>query len=174
MELKYTLQENDYLNFYNFNASRNDAIKKRKLRSWILLSAVFFGVGLFTFLDNKENVGMMIYAFSMGTIIAVGYPFYFKWRYQKYYKNLIRTQLKDKLGVETCLFIHDKHLVVNDAQGEMKWDLNSFIEIAVTEAYLFLYVKGGGAIILPQSNESFINQLLQTFKDHQIHIKRFN
>lgn len=173
IQLQYALQEQDYIQFYSFNTSRNPTIKKRKMRSWILLSVLFFGLGLYAYFNDK-NIGLMIYSFSMSALVAVLYPYYFNWRYNRYYKKLIATQLKDKIGKNTSLSFNDNHLVLKDEDTEVKWEMSSFVEVAEVTNYLYLYINGGGAVIIPKTDKGAIQQILSLLKEHQVLIKDFN
>ena len=88
MTLEIKINEQDFLDFQLFTASKSDRINKKKRNGWILLTLGSTVVALFFYLN--QNIAMTIYFGLVAIACGLFYPRYFKWRYKKHYKTYIR------------------------------------------------------------------------------------
>lgn len=174
MELKFSLNENDFLEHQLFLASKTDRIKKQRRKSWILVTFIFFGLSVIFF--QTKNTIMVYYFLVLGIISLIFYPYYQKYHYRKHYQKYIRDTYKNRFDQIVTLKFEEDFIETSDMNGESKINYSAFEEIIEIENYFFLKLKTGGSIIIPKKLklENIIDlksELVQKIEKYQIKIK---
>lgn len=99
------LDENDYLTYQLYTASKTSRIKKARIMGWIGTTVTFLLLALLFFKSDNYLLGNYFLIIS-GLCLAL-YPFYTRWRYKKHYLKYIQETYKNRFGEESTLEIND-------------------------------------------------------------------
>jgi len=174
MELKYSLNENDFLTHQLFLASKTDRIKNQRRKSWLLVSFIFFGLS-FVFFQTK-NIMMVYYFLAVGILSLIFYPNYQKNHYRKHYQKYIRDTYKNRFDQIATIKFEEDYIETSDMNSESKINYSAFEEIIEIENYFFLKLKTGGSIIIPKKLKldnvfDLKSELMRIFENYQIKIR---
>src|SRR5690606_24407987 len=107
MELKYALEQNDYLLHQLYYASKNKRVKKQRLRSWILMVFICL-VSSLIFLKKDK---ILFYYFLIASILALFFfPFYQRFYYKRHYKRNILDNYKNVFGKDNLVKFTDSQI----------------------------------------------------------------
>ena len=148
MEIEYKIEENDFLDFQLFTASKSKRIMKKKKKGWILLTIAFLVLGIYFYFQN--NIAMTIYFGVIAIICGLFYPKYFNWRYKKHYKNYIKENYKKRFGEIENLKITKEYIYSKDKTGEGKIILKEIEEVNETKDHFLLKISTGMSLIIPK------------------------
>ncbi len=134
--------------FLIFTASKSERIMKKKKNGWILLTVGSLILGICFYM--QDNIAMTIY-FGLTTIICgLFYPKYFKWRYEKHYKNYVNENYQKRFGEIAKLEITEEYIYSKDKTGEGKIKLKEIDEINETKNHFLLKISTGMSLIIPK------------------------
>lgn len=162
MRLTYTLSENDYLQYQLFIASKNERIKKERIKSWLIYSASLLLMS-FVFYDIG-NKFMTYFLLVFGIIVLCFFPLYQKRYYKNHYQKFITETYKNRFGKAGNIYIAENHIEVNDITGEAKINLTEIENAIETSAYFYLKIKTGGHFIIPKKQLNEIENIGQELK----------
>ena len=112
MKLDYKIDEQDFLDFQLFTASKSDRINKKKRNGWILLTAGSIVIALYFYLNGNST--MTIYFGLVALACGLFYPKYFKWRYKNHYKTYIKENYSKRFGQIESLEISSDYIFSKD------------------------------------------------------------
>lgn len=148
MELNYTLEEADYLEFQLFNASKSDRVKKQRTKSWFFLTFAFLSLCfLFYMMHNKL---MMYYFGAVSLVVLVFYPLFQKRYYYKHYQKHTADKYKNRFNEPNKIEFSENTIDCTDISGETKLNLSAIEEIVETNKYIYLKTKTGEYLIIPK------------------------
>jgi YcxB-like protein len=163
MRLEYSLNENDFLQHQLFTASKSEHIKKKRRKSWVIVSMATL---LLSFICYRNTNNFMAYSFLALAIYTIFfYPLYLRAYYKKYYKKFIADAYKNKIGINSSISFNDTQVVIFDRTGESKINLTEIEEITETGEYIFLRMKIGESLIIPKLKIKEVNELLKELKE---------
>lgn len=161
MNLEYSLEEEDFLTFQFYTASKSNRIKRKKKAGWILLTLGAIILTFYFYLDNETTLTYYFAIVSVAT--AIFYPKYFKWRYKKHYSNYIQENYSKQIGLPVTIYFGDSIIKMVDKTGESKIN-NSEIEIVnETMHHFFIKISTGLSLIIPKTKVHNLNGLKETF-----------
>lgn len=161
MKLEYKIEEQDFLDFQLFAASKSDRINKKKRNGWLILTVGSIAITIYFFL--KQNDILTIY-FGLATlIVGIFYPKYFTWRYKKYYKKHIRENYSKRFDEMELLEFRDDSIYTEDKIGEGRINLSEVEKIDETLNHFFLKISTGQSLIIPKKEIEEITELRQMF-----------
>lgn len=169
MELNYSLNENDFLQYQLYAASKSRQIKKSRNKSItvFIILCIFFSV-LF-YLMNNEIPSFFI---LISLIIISGLYFQTKKRYINYYKKFIEENYKERIGLPCKMIFADTELIAKDYLSESKVKYESFSQINEIKDYYFLKIKTEQSFIVPKrviiNDADFLNMLKVLQTEYQI------
>ncbi len=170
MQFRYTLEEDDYLQFQLFTASRSERIKKRKKTGWLILTT-FALMGTLYFI-REQNTSMTIYLAIVTGVVAIFYPTYFRWKFKKHYIKFIRENYSSRVGKAEFIEFNTNHIFLKDSTGEGKVKNSEIEGAAEIPNHYFLKISNGNSLIIPKSgiNE---NDLLNCLDKINVKIESF-
>jgi YcxB-like protein len=163
MTLEYKIDEQDFLDFQLFTASKSDRINKKKRNGWILLTVGSIVVAFYFYLN--QNNPMTIYFGLVAIATGVFYPRYFKWRYKKHYKTFIKENYSKRFGQVETLEINSDSILSKDKTGEGKINLSEIEKIDETANHFFLKISTGLTLLIPKKELKSVDVLREKFKD---------
>lgn len=146
MEIKYTVEENDHLQYQLYRASTLPKIKKRRLREWLITPISFFCLA-FLF-SNTEKIFLMNYFLVLGVIATICMPFYTAWRYKRHYSQHVKDVFRNNFGKIVTIKFTDEYIEMIGEDGESKFKLAQILEVNEIADYYFLQLASGQAILI--------------------------
>jgi len=148
MKIEYKIEENDFLDYQLFTASKSKRTMKKKRNGWILLTVASIILGIYFYFQN--NIAMTIYFGLIAIICGLFYPKYFNWRYKKHYKNYIKENYQKRFGEIEIIEISKEYICSKDKTGEGKIKLKEIDEVSETKNHFLLKISTGMSLIIPK------------------------
>ena len=157
MEIKFTLDETDYLAYQLNVSSKSGRIKKKMInyRAGLTLGYLVVSASMF----NLNEMAMGYVSLFCGIYIALKYPSIVMKRRKKEYLTQIRELLKNNFGKENDISITDEHIEITDFGGESKIKLEQIVEIIETDDHYFIPFLSGQALIIPKKKTDNLLEL---------------
>jgi len=163
MKIEYKIEENDFLDFQLFAASKSERIMKKKKTGWIFLTAGSLTGSIYFYL--QQNIAMTVYFAVITIICGLFYPKYFNWRYKKHYKNYIKDNYQKRFGQIENIEITEEYIYSKDKTGEGKIKLTEIDEVSETQNHFLLKVSTGMSLIIPKREIKNIDLLKIKFNE---------
>jgi len=162
MIFKYKIEENDFLDFHIFTASKSKRIRKKKNKSWLLLTISSAVVAIYFYLNY--NTPLAVYFGLVAVVCGLFYPKYFRWRYKRHYKTQIAENYSKRFGQIETLEITENQILSKDKTGESKVNLSEIEKVDETNSHFFLKISAGMSLIIPKERIDNSDQLRTEFK----------
>lgn len=167
MKFSLTLDIEDYLSYHLFQASKSRILKKRRIRNWALVPAVYFISGiLLMLLKGSEMVSLIFYV--TGVLWIVLYPFYSRWAIPRYMKRQIAQKYANVAGKEGELEITKSAIIISNDGNSLKKNIPDVVSIVNLPGYYIIELGDRGPtgdldLILPKNKVSHktLNDLIQ-------------
>lgn len=169
MNIQFSIGENDFLAHQLYVASQSDSIRKKRLRSRLLVPLLYLGFGALLLADQKAFPSMLFLVFAILWYFL--YPFWEKQRYVKHYRNFIRENYKDRLGKTASLDFSHTQLHARDNGSESTVQCSEIEEIVEIPSNIFIRLKGGQSIILPKDGITGLDHVIDGLKELAQHLK---
>lgn len=160
MTLRYIINEEDYLQYLLYTASKNKALQSKVLFRRILLSFTFILCGLLL-LNRGDNISFLIFIIG-GILTAIFYSKYASWRYKSYYRKEINKKYSKFIGKPITITLNPDSLYIVDEYSESTIKTNSLDTII--ELVDFFILKFHGEIGIAINKNHFNSEQAQTFK----------
>ena len=147
---EYQIQEQDFIDFQLYTASKSESIRRKKRNGWIGLTLGSAVLGIWCFWVDARS--MAIYFGLVAVLVLLFYPTYFMWRYKRHYEKYINTNYKGRFGETVIAEIHPDHIFTKDRTGEGKIYLSGIDHISETPKHLFASISSGMSLIFPKEN----------------------
>jgi hypothetical protein len=162
MTLTYSLDQNDFLQYQLFTASKSDRIKKKRTKTWLILSGSWL---LFSFVFYQRHDTLLFYLFlAYGLITLLFYPYYQRRQYKNHYAKFIADTYKNRFGKTSNITFTETALETNDITGESKINLAQLENLTETANYFYLKMKTGGHIIIPRYKLNNVSEVQEKLK----------
>ncbi len=148
MEIKYKLEEIDFLGFQLFTASKSNRIMKKRRNGWVQLTLLVLIIGIYFY--QQDNVFMSGFFGLVGVVTGIFYPKYFNWRYKKHYSNFIKDNYRQRVGEVSIIDITKEYVYSKGKAGESKILLKEIDEVSDTMHHFFLKISSGQTLIIPK------------------------
>jgi hypothetical protein len=156
------LDENDFLTYQLFTASRTPRVKNGRIRAWGITTGCFACLALLFFQSNNEFLGY--YFLAATALCATLYPFYSRWKYKKHYLKYIRDTYKNRFGEECDLEIKADSILTRDRSGESTINISEIEEINEIRDHCFVKFRTGVALIISKSKTKDIDTIISDLK----------
>jgi len=156
------LDENDFLIFQLYTASKTPRIKKSRIRNWIWTTVTFACLSYLFFQSKNEFLG--IYFLVISGISLTLYPLYSRWRYKRHYLKYIRDTYKNRFGEKSDLEFTADTIGVKNKTGEVKINKSEILEINEIKDYYFIKAKSGETLIVSKTKSDNIENVQQEIK----------
>jgi hypothetical protein len=144
-----TLDENDYLTYQLYTASKSPRIKSARIKSWVISTLAFAALAYLFY--RSDNTFLATYFLIAAGISALFFPFYSKRRYKRHYLRFIRDTYKNRIGEACSVSITDDYITTKDKVGEARINTSEIEEINEIADYYFIKVKSGESLIISKS-----------------------
>lgn len=157
-----TMDENDFLTFQLYTASKTPRIKKARIRSWILTTLTFLCLAYLFFQSENDFLGN--YFLILTGLSLVAFPFYSRWRYKRHYLKYVRDTYKNKFGEKWEIEVDNETIGTKDKTGEIKINKTEIEEINEIKDYYFLKARTGVTLIVSKNKSDDINKVKDLIK----------
>jgi hypothetical protein len=157
MTLTYTLDQNDFLQHQLFLVTKTDRIKKKRIKSWLVVSGSMLLLSFMFYQSNNSFLGN--YFLGFGFITLIFYPLYQRRQYKNHYAKFIADNYKNRIGLTAKITFSDSVIETYDITGESKINLSDLEAVTETPEYFYPSLKSGGHLIIPKSKITDVSQL---------------
>lgn len=157
MQLHYSLDPQDFLQYHLFAASHNKRLRAKRKKAWLVISACLLFLALLSYSSNENFLALLLLIYGIITLIF--YPFFQRYHYKKSYEKYIKEHYKNRFGKLASLEIKDDIIETTDSASETKMYLSEIDGITETGEYFFLIIKSGGHYIIPKRKISKLAEL---------------
>jgi hypothetical protein len=152
-----TLDENDYLAFQLYTASKSPRVKNMRRLSWLVTTLAFASLA-FLFFAN-DNRFLFLYFSVCAVLCLLFYPLFSRWRYKRHYQKHVRDTFKNRIGEKTDLVFDENSVTIKDRSGEVKVNKTAIEEINEIRDYYFIKSRSGACVILSKSKSPDIAKI---------------
>ena len=173
MLAEYYIEENDFLDYQLYTASKSSLIRKKRLRNKVLVPVVYLAFGLlFIYLQN--NITAVMFS-AVGVLWFFLYPLWERNRYVSYYRKYIRENHKERFGRKVSIRFEKDYIYTHDNGNEGKISTYEIEEINDIPKLILLKLKTGQSLIIPKNKIADLNDLIAGLKEQAVALKvRFN
>lgn len=148
MQLHYSLDPQDFLQYHLFAASHSKRLRTKRKKAWLVISACLLFLALLSYSSNDNYLAFFFLIF--GIITFIFYPFFQRHHYKRSYEKHIREQYKNRFGKLASIEFKDDIIETTDSASETKMYLSEIGGITETGEYFFIIIKSGGHFIIPK------------------------
>jgi hypothetical protein len=148
VQLTYTLEEQDYIDYQLFAAFTNPRILKKNRNGRIWLAVGSFVLAILCYTAN--NLVLAIYFIVVALAVVLFYPAYLKWRYRKHYTQFVRDSYTKHFGKNVTIAFNHDAILSSSFWGEGKIYLNQIEAVNETARHLFVRLSGASSLIIPK------------------------
>ncbi len=168
MTIEYSVDENDFINFQLYVASKSDRIrKKRENNKWIV--PIIYGVIGILFLF-KENLIIAISFFAFGMLWLFIYPIWERRHYVKHFQSFIRENYKERVRKPTTMEFGTDFLFARSGEMESKIPKKEIEEIIELPEMILMKLKTGQAFIFPKNKIKDLEEFRTMLKELAGHL----
>ena len=149
LTLKYSLDANDFLSHQLYVASKSAQVKKRRMRTRLVVPIIYVLIGTFLFFQKKEIFAILFLVFALCWFFL--YPLRDKNLYRKYYQKFIQENYKERIGRKTEISFYDDHIFSKDIGAEGKIQMSELTEIIELQDVFLIRLKTGVSVIIPKN-----------------------
>lgn len=153
-----TLDENDYLTYQLYYASKSPRVKRARIRSWISITVAF---ACLSYLFYKYNISFLEIYFLIATGLSlILFPFYSRWRYKEHYLKYVRDTYKNKFGEDDNDIDFDDDTVIIKGKGsEVKVNKSEIEEVDEIRDFYFIKTRIGLILIISKTKSNDIEKI---------------
>lgn len=166
MELEYSLDEKDFLEYQLYTASKSKNVNVQRRRTFIILIAVFI---LFFYSIYSSSESFPYFMLIIYILLLVVYKIVERKSYINHYKKFIKENNSEGLGIVCTLNFTEKQIIEKSKLGESKINYESLSEINEIQNYFFLKLLTGKSLVIPKSEINDMNEFrikLSEIKKH--------
>jgi hypothetical protein len=152
-----TLDENDFLTFQLYTASKTPRIKKARIKGWIWTTIAFSCLAYLFYSSDNSFIGNLFLIYAC--LSALFFPLFTRWRYKKHYLKYIRDTYKNRFNEKCEIEFNDDNIVTRDKTGELKINKAEIEEINEIQGYYFLKCKTGATLIVSKDKTADVEQV---------------
>ncbi|WP_018628903.1 YcxB family protein [Niabella aurantiaca] len=162
MILTYQPNQNDFLQNHLFIASKTVRIKKKRRRSWLMVTAVMALLGLLFY--QSGNTFLARYFFIFGIFSLLFYPLYQRVQYRDHYDKFIEDAYRNRIGRPITLKLTDAAIETTDSGSTSSIHSSEIENITETGDYFYFKLKTGAYLSLPKKAADDIHALTDELK----------
>ncbi|MFV0481537.1 MAG: YcxB family protein [Campylobacteraceae bacterium] len=159
INLTYFLDENDYLEFQLYTASKSKRVKKMMLFDKLVLPLIYTVIAIAGYVLNL-NVIFYLSFVVLAILWFFLYPKYNKFRYKKHYLFSIREHFSKALNEEITLLLDDKFLKTSTKSANSSINTSEIECINEIKNHIFIKLNSGVSIILPKDKIEDISAVI--------------
>jgi hypothetical protein len=169
MTIEYFIDENDFLTYHMYAASKSERIQKKRYRNKILVPVVYVLLGLFSYYRSK-NIEAIVFI-MVAILWFFLYPLWEKRRYVKHYKDYFNENTKEGGDSRASMELDNDFIITKEQGIESKVATTEIVEIIEINTSLFIKLTTGQSFILPKNKIKNIDVLVLKLKELATYLK---
>ena len=154
--------ENDFLTYQLYTASKSLRIKKARSRSRLIMTITSLCVAYLFFSNENDILGY--YFLGISILALLFYPLFTRWRYKQHYLKHIRETYKNRIGEVGELEFETDTIRTKDRTGEVKIYKSEIEEVNEIRDYYFLKTRSGVSLIISKTKADDIENIRNEIK----------
>ncbi|MDR0830864.1 MAG: YcxB family protein [Prevotellaceae bacterium] len=150
IETTYSLDEEDYLEYYLYDVSSARRKKKQSKYSFVWEETVFFLLCCLIIYRATDNIVLLYWLLAATILVVFILPFFANWSEKKYFKKFINKNLKSNFGQIINVIFTDESIETIDYSGESRINISQVREVNEIGRYYFLPLLAGTTFIIPK------------------------
>jgi len=163
MEFEFKIEEDDFLTFQLYNASKSKAIRKTRKRRRSTVSILYITVSFIFLL--LQNYPMAFGFFLISVLWFVLYPMYERRKYVRQFKKYVAEHFKESFTKKSKVKVEDGVWYSKNEDKEAQFLIKDISEINEILDYFFIKLKSGYILIIPKREINELVNLTTTLKD---------
>lgn len=151
MKIEYTLENIDFLEYHLYSASKSKSIKKKRLKSRIVIPILYSIIGFYFLLNDNKLITFSIFII-FGLLWFLFYPLYSKKTYKKHYVKHVEEHYVNRINTPTEMIINSDFIYAKDHSAEEKIKISEFDKLTELQNHFVLELKRGVSFIIPKKN----------------------
>lgn len=139
-EIKYILDESDFLLLQLYSASKDEAIKKQRRKEGYRLAGLSVICGLVLLFDDFYTT-YAYYMLGAGVLLFFVYPMWSAWYYKRMFKKQVSTHYKDRFPAESIINVDDEKLEIINQNGAYNFHPSEIRSITETKDYFYIRIN---------------------------------
>lgn len=168
MTVDFKIEENDFLTHQLYIASRSQKIKKKRLRSKLIVPLIYVGFGLMCLYEGNYFVMSIFIIF--GFLWFLFYPIWERKHYVNHYKGFIRENYKERLGRTSILKFANDFIDVKEDGSESKIATREIEEIVEIPSLILIRFKIGHSFVIPKDKITDLNVFREKLKELAVYL----
>lgn len=170
MTFKYSLDKNDFVEYYLFNTSMKESITYSRKKNRSSFTTIYLFLGIVMFLAQYYFVAFIF--IGIGIAWYLFYPTYIRKKYSRNLTNFVNESYKNCFEKPTTITFHEDYIETIDEMSENKFWNKAFEEITEINDYYFFKLLNGGVLIIPKKtipdHPEFQKQILKLTQNYNI------
>ena len=148
MKLEYTLDDDDFVQYYLYTASKSKNIKKKRILMRFLIPFIYLLFSLWEYF--KENIWLSSIFLILALVWVIFYPLYTRYRYTKHYAKHVNENYKSRLFKPIKLEVTSDYILGEDFTGETKINITEVKSLTEISNNFFINVTSNASLIIPK------------------------
>lgn len=162
MQIKYQMDENDFLTYQLYTASTSSMVRIKRMKNKVIVPVMYILFSLW-FVYQKQYYVTLIFV-AMSILWFIFYPVYERQRYVKHYLKFIRENYTKKFERLAHLSIDNDFIITHDEATETKVMTSEIEEINEIPQAVYIRLKTAQSYILPKNKITNIEEVIQELK----------
>jgi hypothetical protein len=168
MLIDYKIDENDFLTYQLFIASRSERIQKKRRRSQLSVPLFYIALGMLFYFYDQSSLTVV---FSIiGVLWYFLYPIWEKTHYVKHYKAFVKENYKLNKRENATIEFNNDFIFAKNEGSESKILTKEFEVITEIPTLIFIKLKEGQSIILSKQKIIEIDALTIKLKELAVYL----
>lgn len=163
MKFNFTMNREDYLQYYLFNASRNERLAKRRKRTRLFPLLLCIPLSVLYLYQDMLLPGLGFVVVSIVWYLMM--PRFDGKMYQRSFERFVDKHLKDDFGDKLSVELLGKDCILKSRAGESRFSQSQIIEFFETGAYFFLFMDNGQSTAIPKNQIENSDDLKRLFTE---------
>jgi hypothetical protein len=148
MTIKYSLDQDDYLEHLLFITSKSKEFRKNRILVSVIVTSLIALIGILFYVYNNNL--MALYCGVCAIIFLVILPSRLARRFKiRFLKHILETY-KNAFGEEITLSLEDLYIDIQDINGVSKINYSALEEIIEIPNHILIKLKTGNSLIIPK------------------------
>ncbi len=170
MKVDFTLDEDDFLEYQLYVASKSKRIKNKRRNLRVLVTLLYFVWAIWKFMQDDDILFSSLLA-VFALLWFIFYPIYSKYYHKKHYKKFVQENYQERFFKPIELEINKEQIRSKDYIGEGKINPSEVEALIELRNRFFLKLNSNASLIIPKRDLKNIDDFKNAFKELNIPIK---
>ena len=163
MKFDFTMDREDYLQYYLFNASKNERLVKRRKRTRLFPLLLCIPLSVLYLYQDMLLPGLGFIVVSIVWYLMM--PRFEGKMHKKSFERFVDKHLKDDFGDTLSVEITGKDCILKSRAGESRFAQSQLREFHEIKDYFFLFMDNGQSTAIPKKQLADADELKKIFTE---------